>query len=118
MFVDSVYRLDIPAGFDIMPEFKVCIKGDGRGGMTGNIMPSIFIHHHVIVFRAGLLKEFFNPIFKPRGIVLITSDKERGYRYFSHSLGIMNIELTTPGSKNLQSFPAWIKLLFPGEAGI
>ena len=30
MFVDSVYRLDIPAGFDIMPEFKVCIKGDGR----------------------------------------------------------------------------------------
>ena len=91
MFVDPINSLNFPAWLDIMPKFKVCIKCRSRRWMASNIMPRVFVDHHVLMLRAGLLKEFFNAIFKSRGIVLVTGDNKRGYGHCLHGLRAMNV---------------------------
>ena len=86
--------------------------------MASNIMPRIFVDHHVLMLRAGLLKEFFNAIFKSRSIVLVTGDKKCGYGHCLHGLRAMNVQFTTPRRKHLDGLPAGIKLLTTCIAGI
>ena len=97
MLDHSIDDLSVPGRIKVMAQLKVCFKGHSWCRVRPNIMPGIFKYQQIVLFGAGLLMEFFNTLFKARGIVLITGKVKGGHGDFCHGLGIMDRVFTAPG---------------------
>ena len=118
MLDNPINGFTIPAGIEVMAQFKVCGKRGRWRWMRADIMSCIFKHQHVVVLRSHLIMEFLNAIFKAGGIVLVTGKEKGWHADFAHSLCAMNIIFTTPGGKELRRFPAWVYFFAAAKTGI